>query len=193
MAEGVQGFRLSPLQRRFWRLDQVAPMAPARAAVRIDGELPAARLRAALAAAVARHESLRTTFHRRPGMRWPIQTVGEGAPLLWREVDLGGCDAADREARLATLTAEEDTRRFDLEHGPVLAAAWVDLGGGDSRLLLTLAGICGDARSLENLVAELAAELSGAAPSTPEVQYLDFSEWLNEQLGAKGEEALSEP
>ena len=64
MQERIEGFRLSPQQRRLWKLQQADGAGPfyTRCAVRIDGELDEERLRAALGRAVVRHEILRTGF-----------------------------------------------------------------------------------------------------------------------------------
>ncbi len=86
MTDRVEGVRLSPQQRRLWRL-QDGPR-QVRLEADLNGPLGPAEKEALLAAfdrAVARHDILRTTFRVIPGMRTPVQDVGEESRL---EVEL---------------------------------------------------------------------------------------------------------
>ena len=65
----IEGYRLSPQQKRLWMLQQSEPGTPycAQCNIRIDGLLDAAILKDAVQSAVDRHEILHTTFYRQPG------------------------------------------------------------------------------------------------------------------------------
>jgi amino acid adenylation domain-containing protein len=67
----VQGFRLSPQQRRIWSLLPYGAF-ETRAVLRTDDDV-----RDALWRLAARHEILRTTFHEVPGAVYPLQVIDE--------------------------------------------------------------------------------------------------------------------
>ncbi len=85
------------------------------AQLRIDfeGEVDAARLRAAAAALLARHANLRTAFVYDDGV--PAQVVLDAVEVPWREVDL---TTAGTETELARLLDEDRSARFDLARPP---------------------------------------------------------------------------
>jgi len=192
MSPAVQGFRLSPQQRRVWQLARDSRAFRVQALARLDGPVDAEAVRAALAAVTARTEILRTTYRRSPGVRYPLQVAASTLPPFWQAVDLGG--AADPEAELDALFAKALARPFDLERGPLVQATFVTFAGldpGRSALILAMPAITGDAAALANLLDELAREL-GLGDSGPEsaedeepVQYVQVSEWANELLASE--------
>ena len=77
-ASTTTGYRLSPQQKQVWQEQQnSATNYCAQAVIEVDGDLDRERLREAATAVVARHEILRTSFPRRPGMRTPMQVIHE--------------------------------------------------------------------------------------------------------------------
>ena len=87
--EIIEGFRLSPTQKRLWRqMDQHGASA-FRSAVRIlvRGKFDHALLQKAWQRLVDRHEVLRTTFSSAPGLDFPLQVIGsaEQATVQVRE------------------------------------------------------------------------------------------------------------
>src|SRR5688500_3436075 len=91
----LEGFRLSPQQSRLSSLQRVDPRSVfgAIGVLRIRGRLRAHLLHSALRAVVERHEILRTTFHRPPGLLLPVQVVG-AADLLWGEDAVASAEQA---------------------------------------------------------------------------------------------------
>jgi amino acid adenylation domain-containing protein len=79
MTDRIEGVRLSPQQRRLWRL-QGGPL-QVRLEADLHGPLEREALLASFDRAVARHDILRTTFRVIPGMRTPVQDVGEESRL----------------------------------------------------------------------------------------------------------------
>ncbi len=73
----LTGYRLSPQQR------QVSSRQPsdAQCVIKLTGKLDNAALRTAIAAVLEQHEILRTSFQRQPGMRMPVQVIGEEPAL----------------------------------------------------------------------------------------------------------------
>jgi hypothetical protein len=84
--EMIQGYRLSPQQRRLWELGLSDRSAVCE--VRINGELDLTALREAIRQVVARHEILRTTFKLLPGMTLPVQVISDSPDNRTFHVDL---------------------------------------------------------------------------------------------------------
>src|ERR1041385_2688381 len=84
--EIIEGYRLSPQQKRLWLLGQ--PQRSAVCAVRIDGELNVAQLRQAIKQVVERFEILRTTFKLLPGMTIPVQVISESPDFEFHTHDV---------------------------------------------------------------------------------------------------------
>ncbi len=188
MSEQIAGFRLSPQQRRTWLLLRQGGAAASRLVLAVEEDVPAARLRAAVERLAERHEALRATYSRLPGMLVPVQVVrSNGAAPLWRELTLEG-DPAVAERRLAELIDDEGRRAFDVETGPAVRATLVGGPNGGRRLVLAFAALCADSRAVDNLAAEL-GDLCAGRPLEEPVSYLQVAEYQNALLeGEQGED-----
>ena len=184
MLEMVEGYRLSPQQRRLWGGEQESS---AQCVIGISGAVEPSSPRAAVRRLVERHEALRTHFRRSPGMKLPLQVVGETVEISWRELDLRPAGPAASESSWEELRAEEASLPFDLERGALLRAVLVRLADESFRLLLTAPAVVIDAVSLRNLFEDLCRLYDGVALDEEPVQHLQFSEWHNDLLA--GEEA----
>ena len=189
MLEMVEGYRLSPQQRRFWAREPESPAGVACCMIGITGAIDPPRLREAGSRLVAHHEILRTHFRRSPGIKLPIQIVGELAEISWRELDLRSSDPAERERELVALQAAESAVPFDLERGALLRAVLVRLSDESSRLLLLVPAVAVDALSLRNLFEDLVRSYGGVDLDEEPVQHLQFSEWHHEFLESEEAEA----
>jgi amino acid adenylation domain-containing protein len=158
--------------------------------VRLDGELKASALKAALEQVVRRHDILRATFHRLPGMKVPMLALTDGHSLSWEALPDENRQGA-QEAIIEEMFAEEGRHPFDLDQGPLLRAALARVDEERHLLFVTLPALCADARTLKNLVRELSAAyaacLRGEELSDEPVSYVQFCEWQNQLL--EGEEA----
>nr|AAM47273.1 peptide synthetase ScpsB [Saccharothrix mutabilis subsp. capreolus] len=159
------GFPLSFAQQRLWFLDQFSPggteyVTPL--AVRLRGELDVERLRRALTALVARHESLRTTFPAVDGL--PVQVVHPPHDLT-----------------LPLLDELPEIEPFDLATGPLFRPALVRVAPDEHVLALTMHHIVTDGWSGGVLVSDLAALYEGHDLPEPPVRYVDFAAWQREQ------------
>ena len=186
MAEQIEGYRLSPQQKRLWQLQRDLPPLRAQCAIGLDGDLKPEVLREALEAAVNRHEALRTAFQCPPGITLPIQVINETAELAWHVADWGELSGDEEDARVTALFEETEHLRHDFEHGPILSATLITLSPRRNLLHLSLPSLYADAWSLRNLVRETAgtygALLEGVKQADEVVQYLQFSEWQNDLL-----------
>jgi amino acid adenylation domain-containing protein/FkbM family methyltransferase len=175
---------LSFAQQRLWFLDRLEPGSAAYnlpSALRLRGELSVPELAWIFAAAVERHEVLRTTFGSRAGRA--VQVIAPWSLPALPIVDLAGLGEARREDRARALAQEESRRPFDLERGPLLRLCLMRLDERDHLLLMTLHHIVSDGWSTGVLLREIAAwhrgfveERPATLPDLP-VQYADFAHW----------------
>ena len=180
----LEGFRMSPPQDRLWAVWRTEPGAAynAACAVLVEGALDAARLRAALAETVARHEILRTGFECPQGMMLPLQIIGDGAcpPLI--EEDLTGIDASAQAERAAALFEASAREPFDFGRSPLLRLSLLKLSERRHVLALVLPALCADHAACQNLVREVARAYEASERDDEEIQYADLSEWQHELL-----------
>ncbi len=215
--EVIEGFQLSPQQRRLWPLQAASAAFCAQGVLLLEGALDVDALGAALRRVAARHEIFRTTFADLPGMKLPVQVVGDGVAPALRRVVIGDGERAERERRIDELCADERRAGVDLKKSPLARFVLLALDAREHVLVFTLPSLCADRRTLRNFSDELcrayescvegaAADMNvgtdahadddanvGADDDANEeiVQYARFSEWQNELL-ASGEEVAGE-
>jgi non-ribosomal peptide synthetase component F len=186
---------LSFAQSRLWVLDRLGlgggdgagdPAYHVPTSLRIRGRFSAAAMKAALAAMVARHEVLRTTFEATE--QGPVQRIGPPDPVALPRIDLAACPERAREAELLRVLSAESARPFSLLRGPLLRSLAVHLAADDQALLLNLHHIVSDGWSSSILVAESAAFYEAAVLGLPAelpplpIQYADFAVWQRAYL-----------
>src|SRR5205807_1028395 len=93
---GLEGFEISPQQRRIWSLQPHTSALYAQITVEIEGSLDTERLKRATEKVAAKHEILRTNFRHVPGRIFPVQVIHATLPPEWREMDLENLDPAAR-------------------------------------------------------------------------------------------------
>jgi amino acid adenylation domain-containing protein/non-ribosomal peptide synthase protein (TIGR01720 family) len=192
--EQLEGFPLSPQQRRLWLLQNEERTFVARVAVSLEGPLRVELLQAAIGEVAGRHEILRTNFYRIAGAKFPVQVIAERPALYLEQLDLSTLGSLDREHAL-------DAHLHDTTHLPAEAArettvraALLKLTEESHLLLLSVPALCADARSLANITREIGlrygALQSGAEAGAGEpLQYADLAEALNELLESEETEA----
>ncbi len=170
----IQGFRLSPQQRRLWGLGHGATPAWSLLSLVIEGLDDPEPLAVAARAACARHEVLRTSFRRLPGMTEALQVVEDGGrvqvverPLRPQEDERAWSDCL--RAGLATLEA-------GLDDGPRLFLFWGRRPAGGLCGALVAPSLCLDEPSLDALAREV---VLGDLPDESEVlQFADLAAHL---------------
>jgi amino acid adenylation domain-containing protein len=175
MEETANIFQGSPQQDEQWRREPTGPTGRVQAIVRLAGPLDRDAVSGVLRDAVTRHESLRTTFVRRPGFRYPLQAVGDELAPRMETLSL----AADApEAELERALAAERERPLDHERGPLVHALLVSRDPERHTLALTLSTLCADAASASLLAADLAGGLGADVQLVEDpLQYPDFAAW----------------
>ncbi|MFS8068849.1 MAG: condensation domain-containing protein, partial [Byssovorax sp.] len=180
---------LSFAQERLWFLNQFEPedtsyIVPL--ALRLEGTLDPAALQRALAALVARHEVLRTTFTTLDGRPAQVIRAALDLPLPLTVLDEG--TRADQEAALASELAQGARRPFDLAVGPLVRARLFRLGEREHVIALTMHHIVSDAWSRGVMNREIGAFYrafaEGVAPELPALplQYADYAAWQRASL-----------
>ncbi|MEU7998829.1 amino acid adenylation domain-containing protein [Micromonospora sp. NPDC049060] len=187
-------FPASAAQRRMWLLDQLDPGQPTYHvgwAVWLDGPLDTAALDGAWAAAVARHEILRTRFRANGGR--PIQVIDDDAPATAIEVvALDGLPVADREAAARAALREHARTPLPLERGPLTRVRLLRLAPQRHVLALVAHHAIIDGWSVRLLLDELSADYAALRAGRPPVsvepplQYADFALWEREHDDAGG-------
>ncbi|WP_240197409.1 amino acid adenylation domain-containing protein, partial [Nonomuraea lactucae] len=152
---GVAPAALSPIQRRMWFVERLAPGTPAHniaMAQRLIGPLDVPALRAALTAVADRHEALRWRVPQSGGV--PSVTVAPPG-----EVPLPVEDVT--EPRLAEHLEAEARRTFDLESGPLWRARLLRLSAGEHVLAITAHHLVFDGWSQSVLYEDIGAAYRG--------------------------------
>src|SRR5436309_1567806 len=127
-ARTPDSFQISPQQEDLWAAEPDGPAARMQAVLAIDGEVDRSAIVDALRVAVHRHESLRTTFIRQPGLRLPLQVVNARLEPKIETLNLSEADPGERTERLERVFLSELEAPFDLERGPLLRAILVIKG-----------------------------------------------------------------
>ncbi|HEX8092155.1 MAG TPA: condensation domain-containing protein, partial [Blastocatellia bacterium] len=178
------GLPLSFAQERMWFLNQLSPDSAAYnmpVALRMTGQLNQDALERSFNEIIARHESLRTTFHLAEGR--PLQFIHPAAALHIPVVDLRHIPEHDRRAEAERLAIEESQGGFDLERGPLIRARLLLDTDSSAVLLVTMHHIISDGWSLGIFIKELASLYDSlwagrpAALPDPAIQYADYAAW----------------
>nr|QEO74904.1 AMP-dependent synthetase and ligase [uncultured bacterium] len=169
---------LSTTQRRFWLQQQLDPDSlefSVPLAVRLEGELDLAALRAAANAVVTRHEPLRTVFDDSLGE--PVQVILSPSTVDVMTVDLTGAGDVDE------VVDAELRCPFDLRTGPLIRFLVITLGADEHLLLIHAHHIAVDGWSLGLLTEELSAHYNAAIagepvrPGAPAIRFADYAGW----------------
>lgn len=180
-----EGFSLSPQQMRSWSLQQKCSTYRAYYTLMIEGLLDRAVLRRALELVVLRHEILRTTFYRLPGMEFPVQVIHDQLLSSWQQTSL----IADPEQseKLDSLLREAQNFPLDVEKGPILHCSLIALSEQRHVWSVCTSTLHADVHTLVQLIQEITSlYATGLAIDKTDVtepsQYVQFSEWQNELL-----------
>jgi amino acid adenylation domain-containing protein len=170
----IEGYRLSPIQRRLWMLMASDPEKNYEVVIQVlvAGKPNWESLRHAASAVIQRHEALRTSLHLLPGISVPLQVIS--GDFDETKVELDGAEipaqaaGADQALRFRVIHVDEDHHDLRMSAPAVLL----------------------DIQSLQLVAQELLQAYSafdgGGVPSFGSVlQYVDIAEWLNELAEAK--------
>src|SRR6185436_3034917 len=152
-SQSIEGFRLSPQQKRVWSLQQESPAYRIQCAILLEGILNAQVLKEAVQVVVGRHGILRTTFQFLRGIKNPFQSITGSGGAAWRELDWSKCAPHGREAKVEDLFQIEKLKPFDFQQGG-LSSTLITLSTDKHILLVSLPALCADDWTLKELVCE---------------------------------------
>lgn len=177
MLTNLQGFCLSPQQKRLWLLQVENDAYIAQSVIEIGGSLNLLTLKKAIQDVISSHDILRTTFRKIAGMKMPVMVVEDSCPISWQELDLENND-------VELICQQERKQYFNLEQAPLLRASLIKVSENKHILLLTLPALCADSETLNNLFLEICDHyfLTWQTSSQESVQYAQFCGWQNQLL-----------
>jgi len=191
-AERCRPLALSFAQQRLWFLSQMEPEGWSYNlpfALRLSGALDPAALLHSFEQVIARHETLRTTFHESDGE--PVQAIGSVGEFALPLDDLTGVPGDRRYEAVREAASVEVRRPFRLDRDRPIRARLLRLGEQEHVLLVTLHHIAADAWSMTLLANEVgifyqarvgrSADAADALAPLP-VQYADFAHWQRQWL-----------
>ncbi|AFZ11271.1 amino acid adenylation domain protein [Crinalium epipsammum PCC 9333] len=192
----INGFRISPQQKRVWSLQQDSLAYCVQACILLEGNLKKDILKSALEQVISRQDILRTDFLKPTGFKTPVQVINEKKSLSWQEVDLSdaakGCWQSHRDSQaqfnqVESLLMEARLISSNFEQGLVLHSSLINLSANQHILLVNLPALCADSYTIKILVQEISQCYKACCqgielPDEEIVQYLQFSEWQNELL-----------
>ena len=149
----------------------------------VEGPLESEVLRAAAAALVQRHASLRAAF-RHEQLSRPVQVVLSPVEVPFRSVDLSMLKEAEREERWARLLQDDRAERFDVAGRRCCASHWCGLAPTATGCCSLHHHILMDGWSMPVLVQELLTLYAqrGSAAALPRVTpYREYLAWLGAQ------------
>ena len=184
--KGMLDIPLSSAQERLWFFSRLSPQSPAynlAGAVKLEGALDRDSLREAVAALVARHESLRTRFVEIDGVATQQADVIEPG---WSVLDLEDVPQESRTRRVADTVNAISRAPFSLEQGPLFRVTLIRLGDCEHVLHFVTHHIISDAWSNRIILDEFSRLYTAIRQGRPHqlaplpVQYADYALWQND-------------
>src|ERR1044071_8091362 len=125
----IEGFQLSPQQRRLWRLSGgcVDSIYRSHCSINIEGPLDVDVLREAFQEVITRHEIVRTTFLLLSDFTLPLQVITDNASFTLQEHDLSHLDFKHQSGRLEEIYSEVINYDFQIKQDQLLEASLVRL------------------------------------------------------------------
>ncbi|MDZ8263386.1 non-ribosomal peptide synthetase [Nostoc sp. ChiQUE01b] len=187
-----QNLPLSFAQQRLWFLEQLLPDSPfynLPQSFHLFGQVNVKALEQSINEIVRRHEVLRTAFASLDGQ--PVQIIIPALSILIHLVDLRSLSESEKDTEIQRLRIEEFQQPFNINRGPLLRAALIQIDAEESLLLLSIHHIVFDGWSVSVLFQELTLLYQAFANGLPSplaelpIQYADFAVWQRQWLQGK--------
>jgi amino acid adenylation domain-containing protein/non-ribosomal peptide synthase protein (TIGR01720 family) len=192
-ALSIEGFQISPQQKRLWLLQQEANHQPYRVqcAVLVEGNIEHSILEKAIHNVWAKYEILRTSFPTLAEMAVPLQVIGEEVSIKFNYYDWRNLDTEIQQINIEALFQEHNKLYFDLKEGFTSQIDVIKKSENQYLLLVAISTMCADRISLHHLLHDISVAYDTylqdhELEDTP-LQYADIAAWQNELL--IGEEA----
>jgi len=188
---------VSYAQQRIWFVDRLlggSAQFNLVGLLRLRGEAPTPAVRFALAAVVARHESLRTRFAETDGE--PRQVIDGEYTVDLPTIDVSGLDPKEQQQRIQQERLNQRMTPFNLTTGPLVRAVLIRLRPDEHVLVRTIHHIVCDGWSEkifdQDVIDAFTRYRAGVtAPPPPlDVQYADFALWERGSAGSRRQAEL---
>ncbi|MEH1931935.1 amino acid adenylation domain-containing protein [Nostoc sp.] len=192
----IEGFQISPQQKRLWLLAQEGDRQAYRVqcAVLIEGDIKYSILEVALQKIVDRYEILRTNLQALKEMNIPLQVIHENSSVSINYYNFHDLDSEKQQGEIANLFQLYKQRNFDWQNGSVLDISLISFCPIKNILMLALPSFCADIISINNLLREISdtytACLHQQELANEPLQYADISAWQIELF--EGEDAVND-
>jgi amino acid adenylation domain-containing protein len=189
----IEGFQISPQQKRLWLLQQKANHQPYRVqcAVLVEGNIVHSILEKTIHNVWAKYEILRTSFPTLAEMTVPLQVIGKKASIKFNYYDWHNLNTEIQQINIEALFQDYNKLYFDLKAGFTSQIDIIKKSENQYLLLIAISTICADRISLHHLLHDISVTYNtylqeDELEDTP-LQYADIAAWQNELL--IGEEA----
>lgn len=184
----IEGFEISPQQKRLWLLQQASDRQAYRVQcqVFVEGELKDSILELALQKVVAKHEILRTNLQTLKGMALPLQVVSSNSHVEIQYYNLHNLEVEQQKLKIEKIFQEQTCKYFDLENGFILDFFVAKISNTKHVLLIAISAFCADTISIHKFLSKIIdtynACLHQKELADDPLQYADISAWQNELL-----------
>lgn len=190
----IEGFQISPQQKRLWLLQSETNHQPYRVqgAVLLEGNIQDAILEKAIHNVLAKYEILRTSFPTLAGMTVPLQVIQDESSIKINYHDWQKSE--NQQIKVDSLFQYHNKLYFDLDKGFNGQIDIIKTSANKYILLLVISAICADRVSLHHLLRDISETYHAYSEEleledTP-LQYADIAAWQNELfLGEEAETA----
>ncbi len=186
----IEGFPISPQQKRLWLLQQETNHHPYRVqcAVLLEGNIEHSILEKAIHNVWAKYEILRTSFPTLAEMAVPLQAIEEEVSIKFNYSDWHNLDTERQQINIEALFQEQNKLYFDLKKGFTSQIDVIKKSNNQYLLLIAISAICADRISMHHLLRDISVTyLQEHELKDMPLQYADIATWQNEIL--IGEEA----
>jgi amino acid adenylation domain-containing protein len=171
----VVGFRLSEQQQRIWQARESAGFLCAQALARVDGVVDLSRLGDCVRTVVNRHDALRARYEQTPGTSGVVMVIGgDAAGSVEWTADAGlSCEWR----HVLEVAADERRKPVAVAGALPVRARVFSLAPDQHALLITTSALSADARTICQVIHEVADAYDGRDLGLRPLQYPQFSEW----------------
>src|SRR5438270_11465331 len=169
----LEGYRISPEQRRAWAVQQSKRAElGASAVVMVEGCLDGGRLRDCVDWIAKQYEILRTSFQQLNGMTEPLQVISDDPEWRWSKKDLTGYPTQEQQ-EIVNRSAGMCVQQMRIE--------LFNLSDSSAAVVFCMPALVTDRRGLISLVRAVILRYLGERQENPmPVQYADIAQSLNE-------------
>ena len=174
-AEIKERYLVSTAQRRLYTIQKMNEKSTAYnmpAVVELHGQVDIQSLKNSFAKLIERHEALRTTFEEDGDKIYQIIHTTSNAAIEYEE-KLGISQTEKQNAY------QQFIQPFDLGNGPLIRLKVVKISNEDYMLMFDVHHVVADGISLNILIYELMELYNGKDLPENNLQYKDYSEWVN--------------